>query len=278
MKVSVLVEDTTRNDLACEHGLSFLIEYKDHTILLDSGTTSMFMENAKKMNVSLENIEICALSHGHYDHADGFVSFLKKYPDKKVVAMKNYDLNYMSGSNDHIHYVGVHDTLKTMYKNNFITVEDVYEILSEVTFIPHFSSLEKIGEKSKLYVEKSHELYGDDFSHEASLVFESEKGLIVFNSCSHGGVQTIIEDVRKVFPLKPIYAYVGGLHMKTKSKGIEGCAFSKEEIENLVSLLKQEGCKYLYTGHCTGSIAMKILKEIDADFVHSLYSGQTFEL
>jgi 7,8-dihydropterin-6-yl-methyl-4-(beta-D-ribofuranosyl)aminobenzene 5'-phosphate synthase len=53
----------------------------------------------------------------------------------------------------------------------------------------------------------------DDFSHEQSLVLETDMGLIIFNSCSHGGAVNIINEIKSTFPGKHIYGLIGGFHL-----------------------------------------------------------------
>ena len=37
----------------------------------------------------------------------------------------------------------------------------------------------------------------DDFSHEQSVVIDTDKGLVIINSCSHGGAVNIINEVKE---------------------------------------------------------------------------------
>ena len=57
MNAKVLIDNITKNDLISEWGLSFYIEYNGHQILLDTGASSNFAANAKKLGVNLEEIE-----------------------------------------------------------------------------------------------------------------------------------------------------------------------------------------------------------------------------
>ena len=75
MKVQILIENTTNSNLIAEHGLSIFIEYKDKKILLDAGTTSAFIDNAKNMGVDISSADFCVLSHGHYDQSGGFAEY-----------------------------------------------------------------------------------------------------------------------------------------------------------------------------------------------------------
>ena len=49
----------------------------------------------------------------------------------------------------------------------------------------------------------------DDFSHEQSLVLDTEKGLVIINLCSHGGAANIINEVQETFPQKHVYGIIG---------------------------------------------------------------------
>lgn len=39
----------------------------------------------------------------------------------------------------------------------------------------------------------------DDFHHEQSLVFDTDDGLVILNSCSHGGIDNIVKEVKATF-------------------------------------------------------------------------------
>ncbi|MBQ2720991.1 MAG: MBL fold metallo-hydrolase, partial [Clostridia bacterium] len=78
MTVTTLVENTAINDNFCsEHGLSLYIEVKGLRILFDMGQTELFAENAEKLGIDLENVDIAVISHGHYDHGGGLKKFLE---------------------------------------------------------------------------------------------------------------------------------------------------------------------------------------------------------
>ncbi|MBR1721411.1 MAG: MBL fold metallo-hydrolase, partial [Treponema sp.] len=90
------------------------------------------------------------------------------------------------------------------------------------------------------------------FSHEQSLVIETEKGLVIVNSCSHGGAVNIIREIKETFPQKHIYGLVGGFHLFNKSD---------DDIRKVAQEIKNTGIDYVCTGHCTRERAFKIMKE-----------------
>lgn len=78
MKATVLADNIGEGPLAGEWGLSIYIEYENKKILLDTGASALFTENAKAMDIPLENIDFGILSHAHYDHANGMEYFFKR--------------------------------------------------------------------------------------------------------------------------------------------------------------------------------------------------------
>ena len=120
MKITVLVENTGPSEFKIEHGLSLYIEFNDKKYLLDAGPSDSFFKNAHALSIDLDRVDKAVLSHGHYDHGDGFMVFLNQYKDKVVYGAKNIFDDYYSGSGGSIHYIGLSSKLKQM-KNRFNT-------------------------------------------------------------------------------------------------------------------------------------------------------------
>ncbi len=66
MRISVLTDNIEYKDFLAEWGLSILIEYGDKKILLDTGETGLFAENAAKMWLDLSEVDCSVLSHAHH--------------------------------------------------------------------------------------------------------------------------------------------------------------------------------------------------------------------
>ncbi len=80
-------------------------------------------------------------------------------------------------------------------------MEGDVEIVPGVFLIPHKDvNLSEIGKKNNMYLKKRWKWEADNFAHEQSLVFKTDEGLVIFNSCSHGGADQIIREVSKTFP------------------------------------------------------------------------------
>ena len=95
MKIVNLIENTKGNkECLFEHGLSFYVETANHKLLVDTGATSAFMENADNLGVDLSQVDALILSHGHYDHAGGVLSFAKVNPGARILMQQNADGEY----------------------------------------------------------------------------------------------------------------------------------------------------------------------------------------
>lgn len=276
MKITVLVENTGPSEFKIEHGLSLYIEFNDKKYLLDAGPSDSFFKNAHALSIDLGRVDKAVLSHGHYDHGDGFMVFLNQYKDKVVYGAKNIFDDYYSGSGGSVHYIGLSSKLKQM-KNRFNTIlkdtkidEKIYLILDDV------SNTKEIGVQKKLYKKVDDVLQPDNFDHELSLVFDTPKGLVICNSCSHAGLESIVDNIKKRLN-KPVYAYVGGLHMKSTKNHIETSSFTEEQIQNLCIFIKKN-IQYVLTGHCTGNVSYDLLKKYLKDRIDFLTTGKTIEI
>ena len=62
LRITVLMENTAREGLEAEHGLSFFLEYRGRRFLLDAGSSGRFADNAQQLGVDLDGVELAALS------------------------------------------------------------------------------------------------------------------------------------------------------------------------------------------------------------------------
>lgn len=277
LKITVLIENSSRNELLCEHGLSFYIEYHQHHYLLDAGQSDAFMQNAAKLNIDLSKIKYAILSHGHYDHGNGFLPFQEQYL-KPIYMMETGMNQYYSNSKGNLREIGLIEDIIKRYEHTFILLSDLTEI-DDFYLLPHSTKmLSCIGSKAGLFKVKADNIVPDDFEHELSVVFKTKKGLVIINSCSHAGLENIVEEVKRAFPQEKIYAYIGGLHLKKMINKEETCLYNTDEMNHLCNYIKENDIKKIYTGHCTGSVAYDLLSEQLKDIIQPLFSGCVIEV
>ncbi|MCC8182060.1 MAG: MBL fold metallo-hydrolase [Clostridiales bacterium] len=275
--VTVLIENTSMGGLACEHGLSLLIEYAGKQILLDAGSSGAFCRNADALGISLVGLDAYVLSHGHYDHSGGFAEVFLRDSAAKVYARKEALEPYYSAAGG-MHEISVPQNVAS-HRERFLPVDGIKEILPGVVLVPHSTEgLDRIGEKGGLYQRQNGQIVPDHFAHEQSLVIDTVNGLVIFNSCSHAGAANIIREAKNACEQKRVYAYVGGLHMRGKAGGREICTFSSAEMDALCDAFLREGIEQIYTGHCTGAPGFQKLHDRLGARVHRLSAGLRFEL
>ena len=279
MKLSVLMENTARSpEFFREHGLSLFVETENRRILFDMGQTDRFAENAARMHVPLETAELAVLSHGHYDHSDGLRRFFVVNQRAKVYARTTAGGPYFSTSQGSPRFIGVHRDIWEGFRDRFVLSDALSQPVEGVWLVPEtvhggpFASqetnlLRKVGQD---------QFVPDDFSHEQSLVLEGERGLVVFNSCSHGGIVNIVRGVRDQLQ-KPVYAVVGGLHMFSATAP-SGMNCAPEYARGVADALLEQGVEQVYTGHCTGPAAFAVLKERLGDRLSPLSTGLSYFL
>ena len=148
MKARILVDNVTKSDLKPEWGLSVWIEYEGHSILLDTGASGLFAENAEAMGISISKAEFAVLSHAHYDHGDGLDCFFEQNPAAKVYLQKGIQENcYSRNDGPFEKYIGLKKGLLSQYADRFCYIEGAFSPVPGVTLLSHTTpGLEKTGE------------------------------------------------------------------------------------------------------------------------------------
>lgn len=271
MKITVLAENTGWEACGGEHGLSLYIETKDKNILLDAGQSSLFFDNAQKLGVDLKKVDFAVLSHSHYDHADGFDTFFENNTDAKLYVNHNSCEDFYADDEEGQEYIGPKKGMLGQYKDRIVYVDkECYDIDEGMYLVAHSTKgLEAIGKKANLYKMVDGVLVPDDFNHEQSFVVETQGGLVIFNSCSHGAPANIIKEVLKNLGNKKIYSYIGGFHLSH---------YPDEDVNEFADTLQSLDVERIITGHCTGERAFDILKCKLGDRVEKMHSGLVIEL
>ncbi len=264
-KITVVVDNKANDGILGEWGLSVLVQYAGKKILLDAGGSDLFLRNMQKLGIDVTDIDHAVLSHAHYDHANGFPSFLDQNKKAKLYIRDCTANDCYAKKSIFKKYIGITRRMLKKYAGRIERVSGDYQLMDGIWIIPHKTKgLESIGKRELMYRKTPHGFVPDDFSHEQSLVLDTDKGLVILNSCSHGGAGNIIGEVRATFPDKKVYGLIGGLHLFNKSEA---------EIRDVAGKIRDTGIEYVCTGHCTKDRAFGILKEELGDKAEQMKAG-----
>lgn len=279
MEITILIENLGPDTLACEHGLSVHIEYKGRSILLDTGSSGAFADNAKALGIDLAGVEYAVLSHGHYDHADGLRTFFAVNDRTPLLVRKGaLGAYYSMRGGTAPRFVGIHRDICRDYAHRLVEVDGLYELFPGGWLVKNPGPEASADRAQHLYRKLGEDHFvEDDFSHEHSLVLESEDGLVVFNSCCHAGAANIAAHISKTFPGIPIAALLGGFHMMGAT-GTDSINCSEDYVKSVANQFKRLNIGRIYTGHCTGTPAFRLLKQELDDRLEYMKTGDRIAL
>lgn len=224
MTVSIIY-DNNQYDRLCKAGWGFssLIRIGDKNILFDTGAEGRILfHNMEKMKIDPKVIDGVFLSHQHWDHTGGLTDLLKANEKAGLYLLDSF-------SKDFIDKLELSGRKITRINNPTDIFKDIY-------------STGPLGERIQ----------------EQSLLFRTEKGLVVIAGCAHPGAVKIAEKAREIFD-QDIHILMGGLHLLEKKNS---------GIKSVIGQLKDLGVQKVGPCHCTGYAAIDLFKrEYKHDFL-----------
>ncbi len=247
MKAVILADNRTIIDsyYLGEPAFSLHLECDGKKILFDTGYSDVFLLNAVKMGIDLQDIDAVVLSHGHNDHTGGlrflFGKTLIGHPD--VFEYKE----------DQGLPVGSPLSLEEIQKRftEVLLRRDPYRISEHLLYlgeIPRIHDFENVPVGHRIIDGREEDDYCLD---DSALVYEEGDGIFVFTGCSHSGLCNILDHAKKLTG-KRILGILGGFHLLQKD----------ERMRKTVEYLKEEKIETLYPCHCVGLDALyEMMKE-----------------
>lgn len=233
MKLTVLTENTASEKFLAEHGLSYYIE-DDINILFDTGHSNIFLKNAQRFNINIDNIETVVLSHGHWDHGNG----LKYIDNKKLICHPfAFQKRFKRNSDDNI---GLELSFKEIVsKFEIIPSKKPYSISKNIIFLGEIPRLNTFEAKTTSFALEDNT---DDFIiDDSALVIKLNHSIVIISGCAHSGICNIIEYAKLITGIDKIRAVIGGFHLK----------HNNHQTKETIKYLKSQDISEIYPSHCT---------------------------
>lgn len=267
MRITAFTENTSSRGLPVEHGLSLYIEKDDgHTILFDMGQSDLFARNAEVLALSVADIDVAVISHGHYDHGGGLGTLLEKNRKAKVYIQKDAFQPHYSLRETGLRYIGLDKSLQG--NERLVFCEEVTHIGNNMTLFANVQGNCCYPVGNKLLFGPS-ESENDSFHHEQSLIIEEEDKLVLFAGCAHRGIVNIIHKAEEIAGRTPTHV-IAGMHL------VKSGMNEKDEdlfINSLASELRAYPETMFHTMHCTGEEQYKKLKSLMGRQIEYLSCG-----
>lgn len=269
MLVTALMENTSGHE-GCvgEFGLSFLIQANGRNVLFDAGQSAATLRNAEVLGIDMSAVDTAVLSHGHFDHANGFPAFLAANDHALIYARVGYDgSQYADHGTGEDEYIGVVPELKDNERIHVVEAArydlgDGFTIVSYAEDEPAFP-IDHFG----LYRDEPEGRVPDKFKHEQCLLVEEGDVRLLMTGCTHRGIRNVMHWSAEDAPTHVI----GGFHfMKVP---LDDTAYLNAAADDLLSYPAQ-----YYTCHCTGLDQYRYLKERMGDRLAYIAAGQSIEL
>ena len=278
MKITTLIENTAgQAGCACEHGLSLYIETGRHTVLMDTGQSALFLENAAKLGADLSKVDTVVISHGHYDHGGGLPHFMK-VNDRAVIYLQKAaaEGHYsVDGPDKPPRYNGL--ALEIIQSERITWLEGNLQIDDELAIFAGIGQRFPVpagNARLRARLTPDSELIQDDFRHEQCLVISQGDQLTLLSGCAHHGILNILDHFRKLYRRDPDFV-ISGFHMMKRS-GI----YTDEDMQQIretARILSQTSAVY-FTGHCTEIRPSDIMREIMGDQLRYIHCGDVIDL
>lgn len=269
LNFTILSENRSNGIFEGESGLSIYIEYNNQRFLLDTGYSSLFLENAKKLNINLDAIQTVVLTHGHSDHTNG-VPYLN--PGKKIIMHpQGFKERYSMRKKEYVGFPMTEDALRKLHSVTLTSTP--LEFLDNVYFLGEIPMEVDFESSGNFSTTLDPEFTQKDFTEDDSgIAIKTDNGLIVFTGCGHRGVCNTIEHAKHVTGESRIHAVLGGFHLRNLEK-------QQGTIDKTIEYFKSNDIKHLYLGHCITDDVINYFREHVGEIeVHSLSAGKEFTI
>ena len=243
-----------------EWGFAALVEVDGRRILFDTGAyPDTVLRNARELRVDLAGVTDVILSHNHRDHTGGLLHLRRELAKENPAALSRAHVA------EGIFWSRPRRTNEE--GNSMIAVKPLYEATG-ANFVEHKEPIQLYpgvwltGPVARTHSEQKGAGWGpvqtpkgpveDYLPEDMSLVFDTDKGLVLLSGCGHAGLINTLEHERNHIRRAPTYAAIGGFHLFN---------FDDSKLDWTGDKLRELGIRHFLGGHCTGIEAVYRLRQ-----------------
>jgi 7,8-dihydropterin-6-yl-methyl-4-(beta-D-ribofuranosyl)aminobenzene 5'-phosphate synthase len=251
------VDEGVPDALIAEHGFSALVRVekdgRERTLLFDTGVSPTGMvENMRRLDLSLTDVEVIVLSHGHWDHVTGMEGVARTLGRAGLPVMIHPEF----WSRRRIRFPGLDPA--ELPSTSRSALEGVgFDIVEERQ--PSFlldGSVLITGEVDRTTEFETgfqgHDAFRNDgwqpdpliLDDQAMVLRLSERGLVILSGCGHAGIVNTVRYAQRLTGQQEIAAIIGGFHLS-------GPMF-ETIITPTVRAFDELSAALIVPAHCTG--------------------------
>lgn len=234
-------------------------------------------ENAAKLGIDLGKVDTVILSHGHYDHSGGIISFAKINERADIYMQRLATGDYYSDDGvregrDRYRYIGIDKAIADLPQVKLLDGDTVIDDEISV-FVMDESAYKRPFTNSRLKEKVDGSYVQDNFKHEQYVVVSEESRKILISGCAHNGILNILCEYERKYGSQPD-AVISEFHLMKKSDYTDD---EFDEIIDTAQRLKDYRTTF-YTCHCTGVKAYESMRCIMGDQLKYVHSGEEVRL
>lgn len=278
MRIVMLIENTAVSSrLLVEHGMSLYIEFEGRVCIFGTGASSKLINNAKRMNLSLENVEAIIIPHNHLAYTGGIDHLVQINPKVRIFALKAADCRPVKKKGPFYSSMGnLSDKIKK-HRENFVLFKSFQQVFEGFFLMKNEieDDLFCITEKT-WRVQSGNDYPPDGLEHECFGVLfpygDRRKGCIILGGCAHCGLPNMIRTVKKNWGDIPVISIVTGLHFMDENP--KKLTVDSDFLKRTAEAVREENTGAIYTCHCTGLKGYEELKTYLGTQLQYLQTGE----